>query len=257
MPPIITDTNVPQSLLNPTAAPFVSCSSGLTDTSGTSKKGKNKKAPTRNGESLALEYAKYEVNVTQTKMRELEIKNKDLSFHNTILEARVADLETKQKQDIYDKYFPMPGSNNPEQGQSNQHRQEPDKSWHGSSCCHPHVPSCRYQPQYCQGCNSGISVSEKVCGESKDTLEKIKSLTDNVNDLNCKIDVLTDVTIPQMIRQALSTASQTIQNTETQEEPPSTQPNEVTDNNSNNDVNDVSCHTIDDDDAQDITEDLN
>ena len=256
VPPITSVTHVPQSSLNPGAAPFVSCSSGPRDTSGTSKKGKTKKAPANNGEGLALEYAKYEVNVTQTKMRELEIKNKDLSFHNTILEARVADLETKQKQDIYDRYFPMPGSNNPEQ--SNQHPQEPEKSCHGSSCCHHHVHPCRYQPRCCQGCNSAAVAPPKECEKSNDTLEKIETLEKDIKDLKHKIDVLTDVTIPQMIRLALSNAAQTIQDTETQQGPPSTQPGERTDNNADQDMNDVSCHTIDDDDdAPDITEDLN
>ena len=74
-----------------------------------------------------------------------------------------------------------------------------------------------------------------------------------MRDLNCKIDALTDVTIPRMIRLALGTAPQ---NTETQQDPQSTRCDERTGRNDDHDVNNVSCHTIDDD-AQDITEDLN
>ena len=47
---------------------------------------KNKTKP---NSALTLEYAKYEVNITQTKLREQEVTIKDLRFKNSLLESRV------------------------------------------------------------------------------------------------------------------------------------------------------------------------
>ena len=65
-------------------------------------RGKGKAKSDKTSDELALEYSKYEVNITQAKIRDQEATIKDLRFMNGILEARVADLEKKQKQDIYE-----------------------------------------------------------------------------------------------------------------------------------------------------------
>ena len=200
---------------------------------------------------LALEYAKYEVNVTQTKLRELETKNKDLCFKNSILEARVADLETKQKQNIYDKYFPMPGTENVEQTNT----KEPEITPNRSSHCSTHVTHCRYQPRCCHGCHSSLPTDDIF---DKNVEQKLSNLRNDIQDIKSKFDVLTEVTIPQIIRQTLETSSPPTTNTETIE-PQKQQVTQIdieVDTVADQDMNDESHHTIDDD-IHEISVDLN
>ena len=253
-------TSHPSTTLNPAAAPFVSVvtsqGSSLPGTSGaeTTKraaKGKSKKAPAQNEGGLALEYAKYEVNVTQTKLRELEIKNKDLGFKNSILEARVADLETKQKQNIYDRYFPMPDTENV----APSNYQEPEITSNRSSHCFSHVPHCRYQPRCCHGCHSSLPTEVTF---DKNLEQKLINLNNDIKELETKIDVLTEVTVPQIIRQTLDKLTPPITNTQPVE-PQKQQGTQIVtevDSMAEQDMNDASHNTIDDD-IHEISVDLN
>ena len=178
--------------LNPSAPPFVCNTATNPKPSKNNGKGsKNKAAP-----DLTLEFAQYTVNVSQAKIKEQEVTIKDLRFKNEILEARVVDLEKKQKDDIYNRYFPLPGSA-PTQPSTTEHEQGNKHVGcnHGAqhlvlpcgfmkqNCCHPQYTSCQ---------TSGASTGE----ESK----KIAELKSSVDNLKYQVDLLTEVTIPQLMR---------------------------------------------------------
>ena len=101
-------------LLNPNVAPFVTeASTNETGTKDNNKgrkiaRGKAKGKTNKSSEEFNADFAKYETNVLQTKLREQKLTIKDLRFKNKLLELRVEDLERKQKQDLYEKYFPKP-----------------------------------------------------------------------------------------------------------------------------------------------------
>ena len=184
--------------LDPDALPFSSCSN-VENTAGPSNdkvKGKQKGKTKCNKTSgdLSLEYAQYEINVTQAKLREQETTIKDLRFKNNLLESRVADLEKKQKQDIYDRYFPKAQAS-PASDQGNNTQAD-----YGSCCCnktsHLVVSCCRSQQQRpCQNQQSAF-IPEEVGN-------KLDDIKQDMKNLKCRLDILSDVTIPQKIREAI------------------------------------------------------
>ena len=251
------------SSLNPTAAPFISLDLNvnppLAGTSGSQKtagKSKQKKAPNKGTESLALEHARFEVNVTKTKLRELEVKNKDLEFKNKILEARVADLESKQKQDIYNRYFPMPDTDTlPRQSNQPEPDNPPVSRPRPSSCSH-HTHCCSHQTQYCHGYHAPPHTPHPTAGAPGSNVDdKLDNLKKDVDDMKCKLDVLTDVSIPKMIRDALSSGLIS-ENSSVAEKPTKIHTDKNGVNNNDQEVHDESQHTIDDD-IHEISVDLN
>ena len=183
------------SSLNASAPPFVStynnhCSAPKT--SGTENKAKNKKP--KNGaatdhESLELEYAKYAVNVTQAKLRTLESTNREIKFRNSILQSRVQELENKQKQDIYERYFPRSDdvtNSKPKHSQSHPHSCFWGSSHLVLSCCSSSSAGGHSQPyeqppqQY---------VTEQIVCDIVSQMGEIKTAT---ADLKCKFDTILD-----------------------------------------------------------------
>ena len=271
--------------LDPNAAPFVSYTASL-DTAPSNNVGnkqkknskvKAKNSSTNNQDGLALEYAKYEVSVTQTKLRDLENTNKDLTFKNGLLEKRVADLEIKQKQDIYDRYFPKQGSQNKhcesvnQKAQENQHHPPSQSSSphtcqpHLSTSCHPPPTYCSYLLQHCQGCRSSAPTPTpgNAASMSQEIMEKLDIIKSDINGVKCKMEVFSEVTIPRIVRDTLSASSDhhpTLSSqTSTDPDPPhepQTNHSNTNDINIDQEINEVSHHTIDDD-IHDVSEDLN
>ena len=162
--------------LNPSAPPFVSNNvANVKQTKNNGRGSKNKAAP-----DLALEYAQYTANVSKAKIREQEITIKDLRFKNEILEARVVELEKKQKEDIYNKYFPLPGSAPTPQPSGTHHEQG-----HGLVGCNhgaPHlILSCSNMKNNCfQHLNSTCQSSDTVTGEQTKKFAELKSAIDTI-----------------------------------------------------------------------------
>ena len=179
--------------LNPSAPPFVSNNvANVKQTKNNGRGSKNKAAP-----DLALEYAQYTANVSKAKIREQEITIKDLRFKNEILVARVVELEKKQKEDIYNKYFPLPGSAPTPQPSGTHHEQG-----HGHVGCNhgaPHlILSCGNMKNNCfQHLNSTCQSSDTVTGEQTKKFAELKSAIDTIR---YKVDLLSEVTIPQLKR---------------------------------------------------------
>ena len=99
------------SRLNPSCSPFQPgpSTSGLQNKKG---KGNQKLKPgtSTTKDDIALEFSKVEVNTVRARLKVLETKNKDLEFQNNLLFERIAIFEKTEKESIYEKYFPMPGS---------------------------------------------------------------------------------------------------------------------------------------------------
>ena len=203
-PPASTESEAPQqSVLKVTAPPFVSRNSAVCATKPSTKdaKGKNKKLKNNTAndhESIELEYAKYEVNVTQAKLRTLETTNRDLKFRNSILESRVEELEKKQKQDIYERYFPRAedaGQSRPSPLHSHcagstdsqpppQHCHCPGPSHLVLSCCScPHAGRQRQ----CWGQSTQQNVPEKSVQDIVNQMNEIKLVT---AELKSKLDTI-------------------------------------------------------------------
>ena len=191
-----------QTGLDPTALPFVSQQHPKQPMA--QGKGKQKSKTDKSGADCALEYARYEVNITKAIISDQEATIKDLKFKNGILEARVAELEKKQKQDIYDRYFPLPGADDAAQQSSSQ--QKP------SSCCsnatHFALPVCIGQHNH-QPSSGGTSSSDGTA--MKDISSAIADLTTHLDNLKYRLDILVDVSIPKMIRDALQNPAQVLQ----------------------------------------------
>ena len=194
-----------QSVLDPEAQPFENQPEPSKTTDGKTKSKKSKN--TLGGEGLELEYARYEVNITQAKIREQETKIKDLEFRNRILEARVQDLEKKQKQEIYEKYFPKPSNS------QNSHSPSPapdsTNSFHSpttavsSTCCstssHLVLSCCSCHDTH--GQRGQVSTATNNQEEQIINLSKqLKEISDNNTILHCRMDTLTDITLPQNLR---------------------------------------------------------
>ena len=205
--------------LNPTAAPFVTQQAPLalptstqhtgiamdkhSESTGNLEKQKSKgktktKKVTPDVEFLA-EFNKYETNILQAKVQEQETTIKDLRFKNKLLEDRVVDLEKKQKQDIYDRYFPQQNKakdmsekiSDPEPSYSNR-----NMSRHCCRCLVQHsCHSLSLTP-----CNS----TELPSNNTKDITDKFDDIKRELETMKCKIDTAINVTIPQKIRTALA-----------------------------------------------------
>ena len=180
-----TTQKVSSSSLNPLVLPFVS---GLPDTSAPvssaakGKVGKSSGRNTKKGGNLDLETAHYEVNVTKAKLCEQEVTIKDLRFKNKLLETRVADLEAKQKENIYNKYFPRETSNT---------SPEPIPNFPSNhivfSCCRSHQSS----------------TSKVFNSDGADIMEKIDAIKEDIKNLKYRMDVQNDVVFPKMLRDSL------------------------------------------------------
>ena len=185
---------ISQAPLDPTVPPFVSQRNPKQG--NTQGKGKNKNKSDKSGGDCALEYARYEVNITKAIVSDQEATIKDLKYKNGILEARVAELEKKQKQDIYDRYFPLPGVDNAAKEPTNQ--QKP------ANCCsnasHFVLPLCVGQHSH-HPSNGSSRTGEDA--SVKDITSIIADLTSSLDNLKYRLDILTDVSIPKMIREAL------------------------------------------------------
>lgn len=190
--------NCSQPALNPTAAPFTSSNANVgsaTIPKGKDSKAKNKKSKNVtaiDNESLELEYAKYEVNVTQAKLRTLESTNRDLKFRNNILESRIQELEKKQKQDIYDRYFPR----------SDDVTSSPATYPHRHCSCSSHLvlPCCSCSHAGGQSKpyeQPPQNVSEQVVRDLVNQMGDIKIVA---ADLKCKMDIIFDkLKIPEQL----------------------------------------------------------
>ena len=199
------------SSLGPSVPPFVS-NSGTGDkiehTKGKTKANKGNKTSNKTNNEIELEFSKYQNNVTQAKIRDQEVTIKDLRFKNNILESRVADLEGKQKQEIYDRYFPHP--------KDPQTRQEPVRN-EGSSCCSsspptPVVISC------CSGHhNTREGPGKGNITEFQDMAKKFEELKADLDSLKYRVDILSDVSIPKVIRQVLQSIAIPTHNTDARE----------------------------------------
>ena len=178
----------PESNLNPCALPFESSINNRGPNSATTKNGgKGKKGKGAPAQDLSLEYAQYQVNVTQAKIREQEITIKDLKFKNEILEARVAELEKKQKDDIYNKYFNSKGSSSAENSDP-QHR--PDSCHHSTT--HLVLPCCNQRQRCCTP-----PVPEPLLTEQTRRLCQLES---DIAALKNQVDLLSESPIVQLGR---------------------------------------------------------
>ena len=198
--PSISFPNVPPfqgtlSTLDPMATPFFGITSSEDNTTAAQGKGKCKckNKPNKTNDDLALEYSKYQINVSQTKIREQEDTIKDLRFRNGILEARLVELEKKLKNDIYEKYFPSSTTD------SNKTSQEAYNTHHVNTCptATPHVvfPCCSTHTR--QDTPHSSSLTEVT--------KRLDDLKQDIDTLKCSFNVLTDVSIPQIIRDVLPT----------------------------------------------------
>ena len=194
-------------ILNPEVTPFVcGTSAHITETPNVDKgkktgRGKAKTKSNKSGEEFNADFAKYETNVLQAKLREQELTIKDLRFKNNLLESRVEDLERKKKQDIYEKYFPKPADSTSSEDTIN--------NTEHTGCCsrisQPSLSCCRTQHYPCHNqpiisCSATAAPSDAV----KDVAKKIDEIVRNMDDLKYKIDVTMDITIPHKIRDAFN-----------------------------------------------------
>ena len=196
---LLCSNNDPGLHLNPDAQPFISARDAhdLPSHKQTKNNGKGSKNKTAPVPDLTLEYAQYTVNVSQAKIREQEITIKDLRFKNEILEARVAELEKKQKEEIYNRYFPLPSStptpqhNTQQQGQCHSHIScHPGALHHTQPCCKHKLYSCQQQSTTCHSLETFIEEQTK----------KFANLQSAIDDMKYKVELLSDVTIPQLKR---------------------------------------------------------
>ena len=203
LPPTATagTSSAVQSTLNPNVLPFVS--SIIIDDEVPSQTAKTKarsnKVKNKANSDLTLEYAKYEVNITQAKIRDQEVVIKDLRFKNNLLEARVADLEKRQKQDIYERYFPKPDV-------SASSGTEPNKQPDSGSCCprtsHLVLSCCNNSHQHQSSDSLSSPAIEKLTKEVTNRMDAFKS---DMDHLKCRIDILSEVSVPQTVRETLCT----------------------------------------------------
>ena len=174
------------------ATPFLATTYSEGNSNSAQTKAKSKNKTNKTSDDLALEYYKYQVNVTQTKIREQENTIKDLRFRNGILEARLSELDKKLKNDIYDRYFPSSNADT----RSNQ---ETNTTHHTHTCptATPHVTfSC---------CSNHTRPDTVHSSSIIELANKLDDLKQNFDSLKCSFDVLTDVSIPQIIRDVLPT----------------------------------------------------
>ena len=82
-----------QANLNPNAQPFLSATQSNTGKDASKAKKRQAKHPAATNEEVIAEYLKVEINMIQTKLKQLEIANKDLEFRNSILLERNKILE--------------------------------------------------------------------------------------------------------------------------------------------------------------------
>ena len=139
------------------------------------------------------------MNITQAKIRDQENIIKDLEFRNSILEARVKDLEKKQKDDIYDKYFPKP---NPTKSAP------PTADTPSNSCSsgtHMVLSCCTcYNTKHQQKPCSNSTTSDDFESVVRNLSKQMEVLKNNNTDLKVRLDTLNDITLPQSLRAALS-----------------------------------------------------
>ena len=167
---------------------------------------------------------------------------KDLKFRNNILESRLADLEGKQKQDIYDRYFPHP---------KDAHTSQEPVRHEGNSCCSgshraPLVISC------CSGHHSREGTGKENMNDFQEIAKKFDDLKADLNTVRKKVDILSDVSIPRVIRQVLQSIAIP---THVAEAGPSTRDNHSSQQPSPQPDLNTSCMTVDD--AENSSQDLN
>ena len=98
--------------LNPQApAFFVPEQLNKTTSKDNSRKMKGMNVNTTNQRDAELEFARYEVNTAQTRICSQETTINDLKFHNELLERRLEDLEKRQKDNVFNAYFPLHQNN--------------------------------------------------------------------------------------------------------------------------------------------------
>ena len=243
--------------LNPNVPPFVSTldnqNAHSSNRDEVKNKGKGKKSKTVC--DLPLEYAKYEVNITQAKIRDQEVTIKDLRFRNSLLESRVAELEKKQKEDIYERYFPKPDVKRTQESTSQAERR---------SCCSgpPHlVPSCCRNQQFaCQHQHVSDTSNEPALGSAvNDAIKAIEVLSKDVSALKCKVDILADLSIPQMLREYLQKQNHAPPPTDNSNGPSATKLPPQTASDTTQHYQDLlnASHTTIDDAVHDISGELN
>ena len=225
------------------------CNTRTADTAapgkGKTKANKGNKASNKTSAEIELEFSKYQNNITQAKIRDQEVTIKDLKFRNNILESRVADLEGKQKQDSYDRYFPHPKDAKTSQ-ESVRHE--------ANSCCSgshraPLVIS------WCSGHHSVEGPGKDNKNDFQEIVKKFDDLKADLHNVKNRVDILSDVSIPRVIRQVLQSIALPTHTPDAAEAGPSTryihsskQPSPQPDLN-------TSCMTVDD--AENSSQDLN
>ena len=107
----------------------------------------------------------------------------------------MAELEKKQKEEIYERYFPKPDANKRAQESTIQRERR--------NCCsgpsHRVLSCCRNQHQ-----NVTDTSNDTALGNSlKDAIKAIEGLAKDVGHLKYKMEILSDLSIPQMLRDYL------------------------------------------------------
>ena len=181
-------TTVPTNttILNPSCSPFQPHPS----TSGTQNRGEKGKSKPKPGtpttkEDVALEFSKVEINTVRARLKVLETKNKDLEFQNKLLLERIAILEKAEKENIYEKYFPLPGSQSVKE-------QNPPASAASPSHCPWHHSCCRrvYCCQTAHDHHDNPSRSQDTPAASTNDLilKRISEIQINVEELNIRLN---------------------------------------------------------------------
>ena len=176
-------TTTATTILDPSRSPFQpnSSTSGIQKNGGKAKT-KTKSVTATTKEDIALEFSKVEINTVRARLKMLETKNKDLEFQNKLLLERVAILEKAEKENIYEKYFPMPGSKS---------GKEENPSASISHCNHHH--SCCSRVYCCQSTSdhpgNPNQNQEKPAAITVDVFQKsINELQVNLEDLNLRFN---------------------------------------------------------------------
>ena len=183
------------SYLDPNAASFVSYRLSQEVDKNNANKSKARKGAPKTNNDVSIDLTKYQINVTQAKLKEQETTIKDLRFKNNILESRVADLEKKQRDDIYEKYFPKPNSN------ASENHQNTDQRKYSCGTSQQNISCCRHIPLGCQIiCDS----AKHTDNASNEVLKGLAALKDDIENVKNRLDAAINTTLPKLVEEALT-----------------------------------------------------
>ena len=174
------------STLDPTVPPFVSFSQPVNREASKTKR-KSKAAPATDKLSIELEYAKYEVNITKAKLRDQENTIKDLKFRNGILEDRIQSLETIQKQQTFEKYFPSATDPNPSSSSSRPPPPPPSASQPTKCCCRSSSAPLCCMAQHCQ-LSHGPNLSQTAETRFANLTNQVERLVTDLAKIKCDLE---------------------------------------------------------------------